>query len=263
VRSRFRIGNAGDGRLVVSAVIPDCACRAWLDGPDALAPGAATAVVAECRAVAGAGPLRRLRLRSNDPVDPDVVLPVRVPASASPVEPAFLHFGYVPIGGAVTREIRVRAGGALTTEAEALAIESAPPGPGGATTYRVRFSPRAPGLVRAALASGGDGPAVPVTGVGVRRVAAFPAVVRVPSAVAEGLPAIMLANVAAEPLAITGVELPDGLAGEVRTIVAGEQFRLALRRTGAALPAGTSAIRVRTDAADEPVLVVPVLNGAP
>jgi hypothetical protein len=125
----------------------------------------------------------------------------------------------------------------------------------------VRFTPRAAGVVRATIDLGPGADPLPVTAVAYDGVVAFPPEVRVPRTTgAPGLPSIMLIARDGAPLAIGDVDYPDGISGELRTIVPGKQFRLLLRGR---VPPGApdAAIRVRRDPASEPLVVIPVVDG--
>jgi hypothetical protein len=152
----------------------------------------------------------------------------------------------------------------LTQPAEAgLTIEPMPVRADGALGVRVRFAPRVAGVVRADLDLGPAGGMLPVTAIGYESVLAFPAEVRLSSATgAAGLPVITLVGLGAEPLAITEVDYPPGLAGELRTVIPGQQFRLALRGRLHADAAGfgVAAIRLRRDAGGAPLLTIPVVR---
>ena len=66
----------------------------------------------------------------------------------------------------------------------------------------------------------------------------------------------------ADPLEITRVEYPPGLAGELRTITPGRQLRLALHTRGRAADdsQGAAVIRLHTSSSEEPVLSIPVVR---
>ena len=266
VGARFRIRNGGQGPLHLRAVVSDCACHAAIVGADVISSNEQAMVVARCRAVAGAGDVRQLRLHSNDPEYPTRVLAVRVPEDDRVARPAAIAFGYVEVGRAVTREIvvpdaspqlRLEPG----TAAFSLALDADERD--GARTYRVRFVPQQPGVARAILERGAGAVPIAVSGVGVGDLAAFPAEVRTPSAVAEDLPRIFLKNLTEAPVEITRVDYPSGIAGELHTLVAGEEFLLRLRSVGSegdTRPPG--AIRVHTTASDASSVVVPVVRTA-
>jgi hypothetical protein len=255
IETRVEIRNAGGGRLHVSALVPDCACRADVLGSDVLAAGGRATVVTRCRAVPGAGGVRRVRLRTNDLEHPETVLAVRAPAAS----PAALAFGYVRIGTTAIRRVAVSQGVPVTRAPE-LAIE-----PGavvdGVRTYRVRFTPRAPGVLWAALDTTPGAAPIVVTGVGFGAVAAFPAEVRMPSAIADDLPAVVLKRMEGAPFAVARVDFPADVAGEVETVVAGEQVRLLLR-TLSDVPAADGPIRIHV-AGDAAPIVIPVVRRPP
>jgi hypothetical protein len=260
--ARFRLHNAGSGDLVVHAVVPDCACRASVAGSEAIGPGRDAELVAACRVVPGATGARHIRMRSNDPEHPETVFEVALPASTAATEPAAIFFGQVAVGEAAAREIVVRGSGSEmpTVSGESLTVARGGTRPDGTPTYRVTFAPATPGIVRGSLVPRAGAAPVPIVGVGTARLAAFPAEVHWPSAVAEGMPTVMVKNLGDAPLAIAGVDLPSGLGADVRPVEPGRQYRLVLRRTGGAPVAETGAIRVRTDSPDEPVLVIPVVR---
>jgi hypothetical protein len=263
VTARFRLHNAGSGDLIVHAVVPDCACRTGFAGGEAVGPGRDAELAAACRLLPGTAAERHIRVRSNDPAHPETVLEVAMPSSPAATEPAALFFGQVPVGQSAAREIVVRAGGATdvpTVSGESLTVVRGGERPDGTPTHRVTFAPTKAGIVRGSLVTRAGAAPVPIVGVGVGRVAAFPAEVHWPSAVAEGVPTVMLKNLGEAPLAIAGVDLPSGLGADVRPVEAGRQYRLVLRRAGGAPVAETGAIRVRTDSPDEPVLVIPVVR---
>lgn len=268
VGARFRIRNSGQGPLHLRAVVSDCGCHAAIVGSEIVASNEQATITAGCRAVAGAGGVRQLRLHSNDPEHPTRVLDVRVPRGDPAARPAAVSFGYVQVGRAVTREIVVPDASPrarLESRTDAFALSLGTVGRDGSRTYRVRFAPEQPGVSRALLARGAGAAPIVVSGVGFGALAAFPAEVRTPSAVAENLPQLFLKNVSDTPVEITRIDYPSGIDGDLQTIVAGAEFRVRLWRVGAREGARSpGAILVHTNASEEPSVVVPVLRtGAP
>ena len=93
---------------------------------------------------------------------------------------------------------------------------------------------------------------VAATGIGFRTVLAYPAEVRLPSpATAGGPPPIALKGIGDEPLEITHIDFPAGLAGDLQAVTPGREYLLRLRARGAAVVA-PGAIRIRTAARPSP-----------
>jgi hypothetical protein len=260
----FQLRNVGGRVLALDGVVSACGCVATSHLPETLAPGASSRLDVRCRLPRTIGDVvvRELRLRSSDPSNPETAIRVTLAGAREGPDPSALYFGYVPVGESVTRDVVLPmavAAGSLTPPTEAgLTIEPMPVHADGAHGVRVRFAPRVVGVVRADIDLGPVGGVLPVIAVGYGRVLAFPAEVRLPSA--AGLPAITLVGLGDEPLAITQVDYPPGLAGELRTVIPGQQFRLALRGRllADAAGVGSAAIRLRGDAAGEPLLTIPV-----
>jgi hypothetical protein len=177
----------------------------------------------------------------------------------------------VAVGASAARELAVPAGdggaaadvGASPPVASdaALTVEARPARPDGRRAYQVRFAPLVSGPFHGTVDLGAHGGVVAVSGVGFRSVLAFPAEVVLPSEVTAGtVPAIALKSVAAAPLAITEVELPPGITGEMQTTTPGREFRLVLHARGAVDASGPP-IRLHTSAADEPVVIIPLRDG--
>lgn len=285
--ARYEIRNSGGRALVLHGLTLDCGCRLASALPDALSPGESAAITALCRAPLAAGDaIRELRLLSSDPAQPETRLRLAMSVAGAGAEPPALYFGYVPVGGAAVRELtlpasgrdrpggngrRVESGAAGGASAgpsspapvavdPAISVEPRPLRADGARLYRVRFAPRSAGPLRTVLDLGPDAGTVPVSGVGFRRVLAFPAEVMLPSVLtAGGPPAVALKSVSDVPLEITRIELPPGLAGELHVVRPGHEFRLSLR---ARVPDGVAAgaIRLHTSAFDEPLITIPVLR---
>ena len=287
VTARYEIRNRGGGALVLHGLTLACGCRLAAPLPEAVAAGESTAVTLLCRAPLAAGDaVRELRLLSSDPAQPETRLRLAMSVAGAGAEPPALYFGYVPVGGVAVRELTLpasgrgqaggngrqiesgAAGGATAGPSSlapvavdpAISLEPRPLRADGARVYRVRFAPRAAGPFRTVLDLGPGAGKVPVSGVGFRRVLAFPAEVTLPSALtAGGPPPIALKSVGEGPLEITRVELPPGLAGELYAVRPGHEFRLALR---ALAPNGVAAgaIRLHTNAPEEPLVTIPVLR---
>jgi hypothetical protein len=268
VDARYQLRNVGGQALALDGVVPACGCAATSQLPETLAPGASSRLDVRCRSPRTVGDVvRELRLRSSDPSNPEIAISVTLAGARDGPDPATLYFGYVPVGESLTRDVVLPmavAAESLTPPAEAgLTIEPMPLRADGAHGVRVRFAPRVAGVVRADLDLGPAGGVLPVTAVGYGSVLAFPAEVRLSSAAgAAGLPAITIMGLGAEPLAITQVDYPPGLAGELRTVIPGQQFRLALRGRLHADATGFSgaAIRLRRDAGGDPLLTIPVVS---
>jgi hypothetical protein len=259
IEARYELRNAGGRLLLLDGVVPGCGCTTASRLPPALAPGAAATLALACSPIRAVNE-RALRLRSSDPATPETTVPLVLPAAAGSADPAGLYFGYVAVGGSVVRDV-------VTTSAvppdgsrlpPGFTVEAMPARADAATGVRVRFTPRVPGLVRAALDLGPSG-TIAVSGVGYRDVLAFPAELTLPAATgARGLAGITLMGVGGDPLEITRVEYPPGVGGELRTVVPGRQFRLVVRTRGAS--DGAAAIRLHTDSSDEPTVVIPIVG---
>jgi hypothetical protein len=184
--------------------------------------------------------------------------------SAGP-DPSALYFGYVPIGKSALLDVVLPVAPSLDriaapAQAE-VSLETMPTRADGAHGARVRFTPRVAGVVRTTIDLGPAGGALPVIGVGYASVVAFPAEIRVPSSTGAGMPAITVMGFGDEPLAITHIDYPAGLAGELRTVLPGRQFRLVVR--GRADVGGIPAIRLWGESGDDPILTIPVLGILP
>jgi hypothetical protein len=256
---RYELANGGGRPLVLHGVVLDCGCTLASVLPDALAPGERATIALHCRAAnAGGAVTRTSRLITSDPATPEAPLRVAFAAAPPVAEPGALYFGYVPVGAAAVREIASTT--APSAGDPALTVEARPPRADGRAAYRIRFAPTAAGPFRGVLRIGAA--TMPVSGVGYAGVLAFPAELELPNPATAGAPpAVTLTNVRAEPLAIAGLELPPGLAGEVVPISPGREFRLVLR-VHAPLPAGAGVIRVHTGDVAAPILEIPVRMGA-
>ncbi|MEO7434853.1 MAG: hypothetical protein ABI080_05140 [Candidatus Binatia bacterium] len=264
VRVRYQLRNVGGRPLGIDGIAPACGCRPDSRLPESLAPGASTFLDVECRAPGGAGEtIRELRLRTTDPLHPETTLRVALNRPSPGPAPAALYFGYVQVGESVTRDVVLPV--AVTAESfvsplPELAVEILPARTDGTHVIRVRFTPRASGIVRAVLALGAVG-TLPVTAVGYDRVMAFPAEVVLPeTSGASGLPAVALVGVDATPLAIARVDYPPGISGEVRAVTPGRQLRLVLRGRGTPGAASPAAIRLYGASGSDPILTIPVVG---
>jgi hypothetical protein len=258
---RFQLRNVGGRELVFDGLAPACGCAAVSRLPETLASGASTMLDVRCRV--GREAIRELHLSSSDPGSPDTVLRVTLPGNGASVDPAALYFGYVPVGESVVRDVTVPAAATLEglapPDRPELAIEALAPRADGTRGARVRFTPRVPGVVRAAIDLGSAAGVLPVVGVGYDGVVAYPAEVALPPAAGSTvLPAVTLIATGSQPLAIAHVDYPPGLAGELRAVVPGRQFRLLLR--GGVDAAGPAAIRLHGAAGGEPILTIPVVG---
>lgn len=260
VRAAFELRNGGGRPLFFDRVLPACGCDAWSRLPAELVPGGATRLDVECRPARVAGDdVREIRLRTSDPRSPETLLRVvlgRVPASLAPV-----YLGYVAVGTTFVRDVALPStvGEIAPGRGGELAVEAQPPAADGTPVVRVRFTPRAPGVVRTAVDLGPAG-RLPLTAVAYEGVMAFPPEVRVPRPTGSiGLPTITLVAAGARPLAIARVEYPPGMTGELRALVPGRQYRLVLRARG---PMATTdaVIRVVAEGAADPVLVIPLVD---
>ncbi len=265
---RYQLRNVGGRPLLLDGLVPACGCRVLGSLPGRLASGASTVVGLACRRPqAGVDAARELRIRSSDPASPESVVPLAVPprALAGP-EPSALYLGYVAVGESVTQDVVLPAPVAVESlpppSDGSLALEPMPARADGRPGVRVRFTPRNAAVVRAELRLGPDA-IVPVTGVGHRAVAAFPAEIALPEPPRDGvLPPVTLMLLADAPLRATAIDYPPGIAGELREVVPGRQFRLRLRaRDLTALPRG-AAIRLRGDTANEPLLTIPIVRSS-
>lgn len=263
VRAAFELRNDGGRPLILDRVVPACGCGAVSRLPPDLAPRAHTRLDVECRGPRLAGEdVHELTLRTSDPRRPET--PLRVELGPAPADPAPIYLGYVTVGATLVRDVPVP--GASPARAAAsgggeVAAEPLPPAADGTRLVRLRFMPRTPGVVRTAIDLGPAG-MLPVTAVAWDRVLAFPAEVRVPRATGgAGLPAVILVAAGEAPLAIARVDYPPGVAGELRTVVPGRQYRLSLYGRGP-MPAGDAAIRVVAAGAADPVLVIPLVDAA-
>lgn len=264
---RYQLRNVGGRTLMLDGLAPACGCVPTSRLPETLAAGASTVVDLQCRPTRTVGEaVRELRVLSSDPSNPETIVRVTLPGQGPGPDPAALYFGYVPVGESAVRDVVLPVPVAvetLTPPAQAeLAVEPMPARADAAFGVRVRFTPRVPSVVRATIDLGPAGGPLAVVAVGYAGILALPAEVTLPRATgAAGLPVITLVGVA-EPLAITHVDYPPGLSGELRTVIPGRQFRLVLRGRG---HAGAGAIRLRSDAG-APLLTIPVVGseaGAP
>ncbi len=267
VTARYLIRNSGGRDLLLHGLTLACGCRLASSVPDALAPDEQATVAVRCRAPRTPGDVvREIRLHSNDPARPEERL--RVPmtvAAGGDADPPALYLGYVPVGGSAARELVV--GGDRPSSASpaaapvagdpTLTVEPRPPRADGRPVYLIRFAPRAPGVVRAALTLAGGGE-VPVVGVGFQTLLAFPAELAPSGVTAPGAArTITIKAVGDAPLEITRVELPADITGDLVATTPGREWRLAVHARGS--QAGeTQPIRIHTNAAADPVLVIPV-----
>jgi hypothetical protein len=254
---RVQLRNVGGRALALDGVGRVCGCAPTAGLPTTLAPGAAAMLDLRCRAPrTTAATERELVVHTNDPSKPAAGIPLALPGVGP--GPAPLYFGYVAVGTSAVRDV-VLSGplpSARSTD-PSFAVEPLPTRPDGAVGVRVRFTPARAGVVRATLDLGPTESALPVVAVGHGDAIAVPAEVRLPAA-GGALPAISVVGVGPTPLAIIGAEFPAGMQGELRTIVAGRQLRLVLRRApGAPLAGGT--IHLRGADGTTPVLAIPVL----
>lgn len=265
VDARYQLRNVGGRVLALDGVAPACGCVATARLPESLAPGASSMLDVSCRQPRTVGDVvRELHLRSSDPSSPETVLRVTLAGVGPGPDPAALYFGYVPVGESISRDVVLPVAllvdhVAAPTPA-ALSLEAMPVRADGGHGVRVRFTPRVAGVVRATIDLGSAGGALPVIGVGYEGVLALPAEVRLSSANGAGLPAITVMGLGDEPLAITHIDYPSGLVGELRTVIPGRQFRLILRGRGRADADGAATIRLWRDAAGDPILTIPVVD---
>ncbi len=267
VRVRYQLRNVGGRPLGIDGIAPACGCRPDSRLPESLAPGAATMLDVECRAPGSAGEtIRELRLRTTDPLHPETTLRVALQRPSPGPAPAALYFGYVQVGESAARDVALPiavAAERLVSPRPEVAVEALPARSDGTHLVRIRFSPRAPGIVRAALQLGAVG-ALPIIAVGYDQVMAFPAEVALPeTSGASGVPAVTLVGVDDHPLAVARVEYPPGISGEVRAITPGRQLRLVLRGRRTSEAASPGAIRLYGASGSDPILTIPVVGAAP
>lgn len=261
---RYQLRNVGGRTLTLEGLAPACGCAPISRLPEMLAPGAASVLEVQCRPPgAGRDVVRKLRLRSSDPSNPETALRIPLVGRGAGPEPAALYFGYVSVGESAVRDVvlpvAVAVGGLTLPAQSALGVEPLPVRADGASGVRVRFTPRVPGVMRATIDLGSAAGVLPVVAVGYDGVLAFPAEIRLARATgAAGLPVITVIGLGDEPLAITHVDYPPGLAGELRTVIPGRQFRLVLR--GRADAVGAAAIRLRRDPASAAFLTIPIVG---
>ena len=259
---RYQLRNVGGRTLALDGLASTCGCAAITQLPETLAPGAASVLAVQCRPVRAVGEVvRELRLRSSDPSNPETVLRITQPGGDAGPDPAALYFGYVAVGESAVRDVvlpvAVSAASVMLPAQSELRVEPMPARADGAHGVRVVFTPRLAGVVRATVDLGPAGGVLPVIAIGYAGVLAFPAEVRLTRS--AGPPNITLIGLGDEPLAITDIDYPPGLAGELRTVVPGRQFRLVLRGRGTAGAAGEAAIRLRREGGD-PILIIPVVG---
>jgi hypothetical protein len=264
VQAGFQIANVGGRELALDGAAPACGCRIVSPLPAALQPGATTSLAVRCRALGAEQASRAMHLWSSDPASPDTVIHVDVgPVAAT--EPPALYFGYVAIGAVATRDVVLPPGTGATAAPPpadaAFTFETIAARPDGRAAVRVRYTPRNAGPAMTALDLGADVSRLLVTGVGHGSVVAFPSALRLPSTGSGALPAITIKAIGEAPIDPPRIEYPPGLAGELRTVTTGRQFRLAVRARGP-LAAG-DAIRIHTPDAASPVLVIPVDAAGP
>lgn len=253
---RVDVGNVGRGVLLVHGVAPGCGCRVTAALPERLVAGARTTLELACLPAGAPGEaVHTIRLGTNDPAHPEQALVVTLPIVPAAAEPRALYFGYVPVGESVTRDLTVAVPGRPPTSPSPEIVVEQDPRPG---IHRVRFAPSVAGPFRSAIDLGPGVAPVPVVGVGFDGLLAFPA------EVAVGAPDVrtplVIMNVGEDPLAITGVEYPPGIRGELRQVEPGREYRLTVRVAGGPAPAG-GIIRVRTDGASALVIPVRRLDG--
>lgn len=259
--ARLELRNDGGRALALRGARLDCGCRLLAPLPEQLAPGEGATLALRCRAERDAGTrARTVAVLSNDPGRPEAVADIAWPASGAAEGPG-LYFGYVALGASAVRDLVLRAGeseAAAVGSDPALGFEPRPPRADGAHVLRVRFTPRAAGPVHATLTLGGG--TREASGVGYRNLIALPAEIHVPSETTGGTPpAIALKALGATPVAITAVETPEGLSGEVQPPGSARELRVVLRARGPRR--GGGAIVLRTSDPDEPVITIPVRDG--
>lgn len=257
--ARFQLRNVGGRALAVDGVVPACGCAATSRLPAALGPGATSMLEVRCLPPHGGNDgARELRLRTSDPAHPEIPLRVSVGATTPGPDPGALYLGYVAVGETVVRDVVLPTAvtGLAPPALAELTLEPLPVRADGAHGVRVRFAPRVAGIVRTTIDLGAGG-RVAVSAVGYDGAMAFPAEVRLPRpSGAAGWPVVTLMGLAEAPLAISRVEYPPGVTGELRTVVSGRQYRLLLRGRPSS-PA--AAIRVYGEAA--PILGIPIIDG--
>ncbi len=261
---RIPVRNAGTGDLLLHDVRVGCGCRLTTPAPDVLAPGTGASFVVRCRRDVGDGPgdpnrtTAALVVTSSDPDRSETTVPLPVPRAPSFAQPRSLYFGYVALGGSAARDVVLPASAAAEHPAAKppLTVEARPTRADGSRVVRVRFTPIETGPFRGELRLDDTHAPLPVSGVAYRKLLAFPAVGTVPSLVGGGPLTITVASTAAEPLTITSVDVPDGLAADVQSSL-GHENRVVLHARGphVALPA---AIRIHTNDRDEPTVIVPL-----
>lgn len=261
-RAAFELRNEGGRTLTLDRVVPSCGCGAVSRLPVELVPKAAARLDVACIRTGVAGDdVRELALRTSDPRSPDTLLRVRLGRSVRALAPVYL--GYVAVGETLVRDVVVPllAGDVPTRSAGDVEVAAVPPSADGSRAVRVRFRPQRAGVVRTTIDLGPAG-LLPITAIAWDRMMAFPAEVRTPRATgATGLPPLTLVAAGATPFAIARVEYPPGIDGEVRPVVPGRQYRLVLTVRGPA-PSADAAIRVHGVGADDPVLVIPVVDAS-
>jgi hypothetical protein len=260
-RATFELRNDGGRPLVLDRVVPACGCGPVSRLPAELRPGVAAQLEIECVGSSVAGDdVRELALRTSDPRSPETLLRVRLGRAAHGLAPVYL--GYVAVGETLVRDVAVPslAADVAPRSSGDVDVETASGAPDAARAVRVRFRPRTAGVVRATVDLGAAG-LLTVTAVGYDGVMAFPAEVRSPRpSGAAGLPPVTLVAAGASPFTVGHVEYPPGMSGEIRPVVPGRQYRLALALRGAL--AGGAAIRVHGERPEDPVLVIPVVDAA-
>jgi hypothetical protein len=260
IDARFQLRNVGGRPLALDEVVPACGCAVTSRLPATLASGASTTLAATYRVPAATGRVvRELRLRTSDPQDPETPLRVTVAGRSAAPEPSALYFGYVAVGESAVRDVVLPAAvGVLAPSPRPdLTLEPLPARADGALGVRVTFAPSAPGIARATLDLGAAG-ALPVIAIGYESLMAFPSEIRVPRPTgAAGLPSVTLVALGDAAVAMTTIDYPPGVSGELKTIVPGRQFRLVLRGRATA-----GEIRVHGGAAHDPLLTIPVVDAA-
>ena len=266
VRVRYQLRNAGGRTLLFDGVVPACGCRPSGEVPAELVPGAAATLDVECRAPESVGEtIRELRLRSNDPTSPSTALRMTLRNPTPGPVPAALYLGYVAVGAAAVRDVVVPGavvnGGAPAPERPDLAVEAAPPRPDGARAVRVRFAPRAAGVVRTTVNVGGV--VVPVTAVAYDRVIAYPAEVALSSARGgAAAETVTLIAAGASPLALARVDYPPGMSGELRVVDPGRAWRLVLRGRPTRGGAESASVRLYDATGAAPIATIPLAGVA-
>jgi hypothetical protein len=257
--ARIEMRNDGGRALALHGARLDCGCRLLAPLPEQLAPGEGATLALRCRSEQGAR-ARTVAVLSSDPARPEAVADIAWPAGGTAAGPG-LYFGYVALGASAVRDIVLRAGESETAAVAsdpALGFEPRPPRADGAHVLRVRFTPRTAGPVHATLTLGGAGREA--SGVGYRNLIALPAEIHVPSETTGGAPpAIALKAVGTAAVAITAVETPEGLSGEVQPPGPVRELRVVLRAHGPRRGAGS--VVLRTNDPDEPVITIPVRDG--